>query len=428
MRIGIVTDVSQFRRKWLEEAMAEEMYQTNTVKEMKKVLSESFDVFHYVFDKDLVKKLKEDQIDLVFNLANGYKNHQDRGELPALLDREKIPYTGSNALGHGIADDKELASRVLEKNNIATPKTFAIQSVFDISRYQFDFPVLVKPNNEGSGRGITNKSIVYNKEDLQSLLQEMLDSYQPPVLVTEYIDGKEITVGALGNGEDVEILPILEIDFSELPDGVEKIYSFEVKHDFEENTHYYLPGRFSPEETQCIQSTAKKVFLSLGLRDYCRIDMRFKDGIPYVLEINSLAGINHESSDIVKMSEHIGMDYSELLNRIVKLAIDRYHLKDEGKEGNRDLQKLAQERMVENIQAREQDIEEHKKAGTLPQKYSESSEMYKSDETKMRLSSLHGHLESLVSAVIEVQEEILSLQEFVREIEENSIDKNKKDE
>lgn len=415
MRIGIVSDVSQAHRKWLDEAIAESSYQEETVAKIGQVLSKKYNVIYYVFDNDLVDKLKEDKIDLVFNLANGYENHQDRGELPALLEEAGIPYTGSSSLGHRICDDKALTAALLEKNHIKVPKTMQIHSILDLAGLEATFPLLVKPNNEGSGRGISNKSLVYNEEELTQVVQECLDTYHPPILITEYIEGKEVTLGILGNGDKLRSLPPLEIDFSQLPDHMEKIYSFEVKHEMEDLTQYHIPGRFSPSVTQEIQKVGERAFRALGLRDYARIDMRVKEGIPYILEINSLAGLNHESSDIVKTAEYAGIQYPELLDRIVEGAMKRYGIPMTPKDSNAQVQEIVQIREEENIQAKEEEIQEYKEAGLLPIKEEDLQEVKNTSQGKWL--KINESIENLEVELLEVHKKLSTIKELVKEME-----------
>lgn len=414
MRIGIVTDVSQAHRKWMDEAIAEAQYQDNTVTEMERVLSDKYDLIQYVYDDNLIKRLKEDRIDLVFNLSNGYHNHQDRGELPELLDREKIPYTGSNALGHRVCDDKSLASLLFEKNSINTPKTLRVNSVIDLVSEELDFPLLVKPNNEGSGRGITNESLVYSREELEEEVKKCLQAYTPPILVTEYIDGSEITLGILGFGQDAWALTPLEIDFSRLPDEVEKIYSFEVKHQLEDMVDYNIPPKMDDTVVGRIQELGLRAFRLLGLRDYARIDMRVRDGIPYILEINSLAGLNHESSDIVKTAAYEGLGYFQLLDTIIQGAMKRQNVSMNPKEESKGLDLLAQTRRRENERARKEDIEDHKKSGNMPLKADQEEEGNYPTWTE-----LEEEIKLLESSLILSQERLVQIKKKFEEMRED---------
>lgn len=354
MRIGIVTDVSEVDRQTEKAARAEANYQKEVVRHLEEALSDGYDVIEYVFDDGIVQKLKDDAVDLVFNLANGRENINDRTELPTLLNGAEIPYTGSNALGHGIADDKALTAAILERNGIAHPKTAVASNPVALASIEVEYPAIVKPNREGSSRGITDASVVKDGEELFKETAKLF-AYAEDIVVCEYIDGREITVGVIGNGEDIQVLPAVEVDFSNVGKHA-KIFSFDVKH--EDLVDYHVPARLSEEERNIVEETAKKVYKLLQLRDYARIDMRIKDGKAYVLEANSLAGLHPEESDLVKAAEAAGMDYDALIQKIVEIAIRREELSDDGKHG--DVESIRKMRREENARAREIALEAHK--------------------------------------------------------------------
>lgn len=347
MRIGIVRDVSQIHRKTEEAALAEQSYQDDVVESVTAALKDKYDVIDYVFDEHLLDKLAEDKIDLVFNLANGREDINDRTELPSLLKQAGIPHTGSGAMGHGVADDKALATAVLARNGIAHPETVVLESPVDLARLAPKYPVLVKPNNEGSSRGIGDDAVVRSDEELFRLVRKMF-AYNDKLLVTEYIEGKEVTVGVIGNGADVEVLPAVEVDFSNVSGNREKIFSFEVKH--EDDVEYHVPARLSDAERKTVEETAKKAFELLQIRDYCRVDMRIRDGKAYVLEVNALAGLHPESSDIIKMAKAAGYSYDAFIQKLAEIAIAREGLTDNGRAN--DAQDIAKQRAEENRLAR----------------------------------------------------------------------------
>ncbi|MDD7363064.1 MAG: ATP-grasp domain-containing protein [Peptoniphilus sp.] len=342
MRIGIIRDISQIDRKTPAAAKAEADYQNGVVKHIEKALDEQYDVIEYVFDDDIVKKLEEDGIDLVFNLANGKDDIEDRTELPTLLNAAGIPYTGSNAIGHGISDDKALTAAVLERNDIAHPKTDVADSPVSLAKIDVTYPVVVKPNCDGSSRGITDVCFVRDAEDLFKASRDLF-AYTDEIVLSEYIDGKEITVGVIGNGEDKEILPPVEVDFSNVGHHP-KIFTFDVKH--KDLVDYHVPARLTEAEKKAVEDTARRVYDLLQLRDYARIDMRVKDGTAYVLEVNALAGLDPKTSDIIKGAEAAGLSYDEFIRKIVEVAMARENLTDDGKKG--DVEDIRERRREEN--------------------------------------------------------------------------------
>lgn len=328
MKIGILIDKSFDEHAFKDERKEEVEREKFVQKSIDKVLKDNkYEVFKYFFDEDVVKKLREDKIDLVFNLCNGSGGEYSLLQAPAMLEFAKIPYTASSPLGHGIAYNKIRTSRVLTANKIYTPKFYEIDDIEDIEDVDWEYPLLVKPKDEGSSRGIRNDSLVYNYEELKNVVERNLQHYNPPIMINEYIEGTEVTVGVLGNGKDIEVLPVLEIDFSGLPEGVNKIYSFEVKYKYEDETNYYIPARLDSETKSAVEKASIKAFKALGLSDYARVDIRIKNGKPYIIEINSLPGLDKTNSDIIKMAEAGGLTYEDLVLKIIDIAKKRLDIK-----------------------------------------------------------------------------------------------------
>lgn len=326
MKVAIVTDRPRFQFLPTEEGIMEDRQKRSTVKEIKKVLSESFNCINLIFDDNILGKLKREKVDLVFNLCNGIKGDSRLSQLPAVLEYAGIPYTGSSPLGHGLAYNKVYSCRLFNEANVPTPKFSYVHSVKEIESQDIRFPVLVKPNDEGSSRGIHEDSLIYNMEDLISKVQEDLKIYNPPIMISEYIEGREFTVGVMGNGKNIAVLPILEIDFSNLPNNLNNIYSFEVKVHYGDKTLFHVPAKLKEKTRKKIEKIAIKAYNALGMRDYARVDIRLKDDIPYVLEINSLPGLMKGHSDMTKMADACKLGYRGLIMKIINNAIKRYAL------------------------------------------------------------------------------------------------------
>ena len=323
MKIAIVTDKSRENLISLEEAQLEDKQKLETVRSIKRILSQKYDCLEFTADENIIKNLKEENIDLVFNLCNGIEGFSRLAQLPAMLEFANIPYTGSSILGHALAINKVFASTVFKSNNIPTPDFISVNSMKDIEDIQMDYPILIKPSDEGSSRGIHQDSLVFDYEQLKKKMEYSLDMYNPPIMLNQYIVGREFSIGVVGNGDDVTILPIQEVDMSELPDGLLKFNSFEVKSYYKSHVNYYLPGRISEEEKVLIEDAVLKAYKSLLLRDYARVDIRLKNGDPYVIEVNSLPGLERNHSDICKMAKSINIEYDDLIKKIVKHARDR---------------------------------------------------------------------------------------------------------
>ena len=323
MRIAVVTDQKRALLLQNEEGILEDEIKATVSKAVAKVLSKDYDVIELMMTEDFLTVLENERVDLVFNLCNGIEGESRISALPFLLDYAKIPYTGAGPVPHGLAYNKIYSGHIFKGAGIPTPSFYTVNSPEEVKDLTLNYPVLVKPKDEGSSRGIHDDSLVYNEEALILKIKENLENYNPPMMITEYIEGREFTVGVLGEGENIRVLPILEIDFSNLPSNLNKIYSFEAKYVFDSYVKYHLPARLEDDLREKIETIAKKAFNSLDLRDYSRIDFRVKDGIPYVIEINSLPGLHKESSDIVKMAKAAGLSYDDLILTIAQNGIER---------------------------------------------------------------------------------------------------------
>lgn len=323
MKVAIVIDKPRVDYLPSEEGEQEDSQSLKTMKDIKKALSGEYEVIHLEMDSDIIDRLREEKVDLVFNLCNGINGEASLSQLPSMLEFANIPYTGSGPLGHGLAFNKIVAGNMFKEANIETPAFIYISDIDEIDERKFKYPVLVKPKDEGSSRGIHDDSLIFDRKFLIKKLEETLELYNPPMMIMEYIEGREFTVGVIEEEDGLRVLPILEIDLSGLPKGINKIYSFEAKVKYDDYVEYHCPARLDEETRLKIEGTAKSAFKSLGLRDYARVDMRLLKGVPYVIEINSLPGLDKDHSDICKMVEAMNLDYKDLVKRIVKQASKR---------------------------------------------------------------------------------------------------------
>ncbi|HSH37097.1 D-alanine--D-alanine ligase family protein [Schnuerera sp.] len=328
MKVAIVTDKPRFQILPTEEGIMEDKQKRKTIKDIKEVLSKKYNCIDLIFDETLISKLKKEKVDLVFNLCNGINGDSRLSQLPAVLEFAGIPYTGSSPLGHGLAYNKIYSCKLFQGIKIPTPKFTYIYNINEVKNINITYPVIVKPKDEGSSRGIHENSLVFNEDELVKKLKNDLELYNPPIMITEYIEGREFTVGVLGNGKNVTVLPILEVDFSELPKHLNNIYSFEVKFHYGDKTIFHVPAKIKKETKKVIEKLAIKAYNILGMRDYARVDIRLRNEIPYVLEINSLPGLMKGHSDLTKMAEASKLGYEKLIMKIVDNAINRYYSDD----------------------------------------------------------------------------------------------------
>ncbi len=326
MKIAIVTDKSRESLIPSEEALMEDEQKDLTVKAIKEILSKKYDCISLLADDNIISNLKSEGVDLVFNLSNGLDGDSKLAQLPAILEFAGIPYTGSSILGHSIAINKIFSSTVFKHSKIPTPKFWSISSMEDLDELELTYPLIVKPSDEGSSRGIHQDSLVFDKDSLYAKRKDSLETYNPPIMLNQYVEGREFSIGLIGNGENITVLPIQEVDLSGLPDNLLKFYSFEIKSYYKDHTKYYIPAKLTEEEQRLMETTALRAYKALHLRDYSRIDIILKDGIPYVLEINSLPGLQKEKSALYRMAEEVDLGYEGLIFKIVEVARERYGL------------------------------------------------------------------------------------------------------
>lgn len=280
---------------------------------------------------NLFTYLRKNRVDMVFNIAEGKHGKFRESEVPAILDYLNIPYTGSGAFSLALAMNKALTKKILKAENIPTPNF----QVFSKGSEEIDpdlrFPLIVKPNCEGSAKGISKANVVDNKDDLIKRVRETIGSYRQEALVEEFIEGKELTVGILENGKTT-ILPILEIDFSSCKNSGEFFYSWRMK-EYQGNRElglvptFHCPARLDAQLEMRVKDAALKTHRAVGCFDISRTDIRLdKEGVPYVLEINPLPGLDPSESNFPIMAYAAGMKYEDLIEAILLSASERNRL------------------------------------------------------------------------------------------------------
>ena len=196
-------------------------------------LKDAIEVFHNVTlieaDNNAFEKFKQSKPDIVFNIAEGFNNLSRESQIPAMLDMLKIPYTGSDALTLGICLDKARTKEILSYYNIPNANFILVDKIKPLSNHSIEFPSIVKPVSEGSSKGIFNSSLVRNYYELNAEIKRVIDVYNQPAIIEEFLPGKEFTVALIGNEDNTEILPIVEIKYENFPDDIEHLYSYEAK-------------------------------------------------------------------------------------------------------------------------------------------------------------------------------------------------------
>lgn len=274
--------------------------------------------------KPLLQRLLADPPDFVFNFAEGQGISRSReARVPALLEMLDIPYTGSDPLTLAVTLDKDCAKRLVASVGVPVPWGLVVdhgQAAAAAAQVP-GWPVIVKPAWEGSSKGIRGKCIVDDPAELTQVLDGYLRDYRQPVLVEEFIEGEELTVGILGNAPP-RVLGVMRMVPQEKTERF--IYSLEVKRDWERLVRYECPAQLDAAATARVTEAALAAYRVLGCRDVSRLDFRLRSGIPYFLEVNPLPGLNPRSGDIVLLSQLVGWSYADLVGGIFKAAQARY--------------------------------------------------------------------------------------------------------
>ena len=276
--------------------------------------------------EDLPQKLADIRPDIVFNIAEGKGGRGREAQVPALLNLYGIPFTGSDETTLCLALDKALTKRLLASYHIRTPRYQLAGRGRKIAAGRLSCPVLVKPNAEGSSKGISDFSLASDARELRRVLLKNLELYGQDMLLEEYIAGREFTVGILGNGEDIRVFPPMEIIFKDTA-GPYQIYSFDVKKNYKEHIRYACPPELGADKLSEMERTAKRIYELLSCRDCARIDFRLApDGTLYFIELNPLPGLAPGYSDFPMLAEFCGVSYAALIQGILRSALKRYRM------------------------------------------------------------------------------------------------------
>jgi len=287
-------------------------------------------------DEDAFEKLRAGRPDIVFNMAEGVWGADRESQMPAILEMLRIPYTGSAPLTLALCLNKGRAKEILSHYAVPTPRYFLAETpkAIEDGRPGFPFPMIVKPLVEGSSKGIKNDCLVKDKAELVDRIARITKEYRQPALVEEFLPGREFTVAILGNGAEVRALPIVEINYSSLPKGINPIYSYEAKWVLDTPQSplniFSCPADIDGGLKTAIEKAAIDAYRALDVKDWCRIDIRLDSkGAPSVLELNPLPGILMDpkcNSCFPKAARSAGMTFSGLVNSVVDIACRRYGL------------------------------------------------------------------------------------------------------
>jgi len=295
---------------------AEQLNKTNRALE-KAMIQLGYQVHLIPGDYDLLNHLHAIKPDVIFNNCTGIHDKSSQPQLAGLLEMSKIPFTGSGQTAHTLCLYKPLTKKILLHYNIATPNFFVVNEDRLYPEYPLQFPVIVKPEHEGSSIGITAKSVVYNEEDMKKMVEWILTEFHQPALVEEFITGREFTVG-IWDDESPKILPLVEVLF----DHDQSFYSAAVKS--KDSVKTQCPANIDEELHQKIEKQVLDAFKALNLTDYARIDVRVDaSGTPYIIDVNSLPGLEPHYSDYPNACAVAGIQYEQMVDHILQRAFHR---------------------------------------------------------------------------------------------------------
>ena len=295
-------------------------------------------------DQTLYNNLQAVKPDICFNICEGHFGDAREAQVPAILEMLQVPYTGSRVMTLALALDKPMTKRILAYHGLPTPDFQVFEREDEPLDPKLLFPLFVKPSREGTGMGVAATSIVRDESQLRTQLSHIFELYKQPALVEQFIEGREVTVGVIGNlklpaarriPEDEEarrifyglhFFPPLEIDMAAYPAQEAGIYTNRIKVDLANDFHYLCPAPLTENQIEMLNWLAAATFRVMDCLDVARVDFRLaanEGDKPYILEVNPLPGLNPDYSDLCIEAKADGWSYIQLINRILEETVQR---------------------------------------------------------------------------------------------------------
>ena len=328
MRIGLAYDLKEAVALELSgpEDVLEEYDSAETVDLIARSLeNQGHSVTKLGGGREFLHNILSERAEFVFNIAEGRGNHRSReAQVPAVLEMLGVPYSGSDPQCLAICLDKPLTKTLVASAGVRTPGFHIVSDSAQLAGIpwgQLSFPVIVKPAHEGSSKGIRLGSLAEDGEEADALTRHLLDCYQQPMMVEEFISGDEVTVGMVGNSPP-GVIGLMRVVPRQKPDRF--VYSLEVKRDWKNLVDYECPARLREDTIQEISASSRQVFQTLGCRDFARLDFRVDaEGLPHFIEINPLPGLGTHS-DLFIMATKTGWSHAQLVGAVLDAALRRY--------------------------------------------------------------------------------------------------------
>ncbi|RJP25463.1 MAG: D-alanine--D-alanine ligase [Candidatus Abyssobacteria bacterium SURF_5] len=337
MRMGLTYDL---RQEYLEKGYGEEetaeFDRLDTIEALERALAELGHETERIGNiESLTRRLAAGgRWDMVFNIAEGMRGFGREAQVPALLDAYDIPYVFSDPLVLSLTLHKGMTKHVVRDLGIPTADFAVVESEEDIEGITLPFPLFAKPVAEGTGKGISAASKIVDRDQLRRVCLSIARQFRQPVLVETYLPGRELTVGITGTGKAATAVGVVEVVLREGSEA--DAYSYSNKQEWERFVEYPLvTGRIAEESAEI----ALAAWRGLGCRDGGRIDIRMDSkGIPNFMEVNPLAGLNPDHSDLCFIAYRVGMTYRDLIAQILTSAIKRYSVEQVAHEGRYPIQ------------------------------------------------------------------------------------------
>lgn len=323
LRIGLVYDL---RKEYLAAGYSEEQVaefdSEETIDAFDKTLRSLGHEVHRIGNARVLcsKLVAGERWDLVFTIAEGVSGRSREAQVPCILELYGIPYTFSDPLVSAVTMDKAIAKRLVREAGLNTADFLLVRQLPDLRDCRLKYPLFAKPVAEGTGKGIDQNSRIESFQQLEKTCRALLARFSEPVIVEEFLPGREFTVGLLGTAEKARVIGTMEVEV--LPEAGGNIYSFETKEKCEELVRY-APLK-DMELRREVEELALGSYIALGCRDAARVDIRIdSSGSPSFMEVNTLPGLHPTHSDLPMIATQEGMSYAELIGAIISSAMKR---------------------------------------------------------------------------------------------------------
>ena len=343
--VGLVSATSSEPRPEEEPPSIDDAYaewdSAETIDAVASALSLYGDVIRLEATEEFPERLRAERPDIVFNIAEGLRGTNREGHIPAICEFFDVAYSGSDPFTLSLCLHKARTKDVLTVNGIPNAAFVLIDSEASLDMWlraprsaalaSPNAPLFLKPVQEGSSKGITERNLVRDDDELEAQARFLLSAYAQPVIAEAFLPGAEFTCGVLGNGDGARVLPLVGMNFSSLPDGALPIYGYEAKWIWDTPDDpldiFECPARIDARLQSAIEDVVLRAYRVLGCRDWSRIDVRLDAaGVPNIVEVNPLPGIlpnPEDNSCLPKAARAAGIGYDELIQTALLAAADR---------------------------------------------------------------------------------------------------------